>query len=100
MLVEPRAGNPDTWAENDGRSPSNAFGESVTTPTQLLLIFLTIARNPAGLKAHDSPLTVPIAINPRIPEPSADIPVAIPPHHVSFRGDHGGIPVNPYLDIA
>jgi hypothetical protein len=24
-LVAPRAGNPDTWAENDGRSPSIAF---------------------------------------------------------------------------
>jgi hypothetical protein len=23
--VEPRAGNPDTWAENDGRSPTIAF---------------------------------------------------------------------------
>jgi hypothetical protein len=25
MLVAPRAGNPDTWAENVGRSPSIAF---------------------------------------------------------------------------
>jgi hypothetical protein len=26
-LVEPRAGNPDTWDENDGRSPTTAFTE-------------------------------------------------------------------------
>jgi hypothetical protein len=25
VLVGPRAGNPDTWAENEGRSPSTAF---------------------------------------------------------------------------
>jgi hypothetical protein len=25
VLVGPRAGNPDTWAEKDGRSPTNAF---------------------------------------------------------------------------
>ncbi len=56
------------------------------------------ARNPAGLKTHDSPLTVPIAINPRIPEPSADIAIAILPHHIGLRRDHGGVPVNPYLN--
>jgi hypothetical protein len=27
MLVEPRAGNPDTWDENDGRSPTIAFSK-------------------------------------------------------------------------
>jgi hypothetical protein len=25
MLVVPRAGNPDTWAEKDGRSPDDRF---------------------------------------------------------------------------
>jgi hypothetical protein len=25
VLVEPRAGNPDTWAEKNGRSPAIAF---------------------------------------------------------------------------
>jgi hypothetical protein len=70
------------------------------TPTQLLPIFLRIARNPAGLKAHDSPLTVPIAINPCIPESSADIAIAILPHHIGLRCDDGSVPVNPYLDIA
>jgi hypothetical protein len=25
VLVEPRAGNPDTWAEKDGRRPTIAF---------------------------------------------------------------------------
>jgi hypothetical protein len=29
-LVVPRAGNPDTWAENDGRSPTIAFTELLT----------------------------------------------------------------------
>ena len=28
MLVVPRAGNPDTWAEKDGRSPTIALLES------------------------------------------------------------------------
>jgi hypothetical protein len=28
VWVAPRAGNPDTWAENDGRSPTIAFVES------------------------------------------------------------------------
>jgi hypothetical protein len=31
MLVEPRAGNPDTWAENVGRSPTIAFTASMTS---------------------------------------------------------------------
>jgi hypothetical protein len=33
--VEPLAGNPDTWAEKDGRSPTTAFVEWATNPILL-----------------------------------------------------------------
>jgi hypothetical protein len=33
LLVAPRAGNSDTWAENDGRSPTMAFAESISDLT-------------------------------------------------------------------
>jgi hypothetical protein len=65
-----------------------------------MLIFRAISRDPAGLKAYNFPLTIPVAINPGIPEPSADIAIAILPYQISLRSNHGRIPVNPYLDIA
>jgi hypothetical protein len=30
MLVVTRAGNPDTWAENDGRSPTIALAQFIS----------------------------------------------------------------------
>jgi hypothetical protein len=34
VSVEPRAGNPDTWAEKDGRSPTIALTELATNPME------------------------------------------------------------------
>jgi hypothetical protein len=34
--VEPRAGNPDTWAEKDGRSPTTAFAASTSRPISVV----------------------------------------------------------------
>jgi hypothetical protein len=68
-------------------------------PPRLMLGFLA-TRNSAGLKAHNSPLAIPVAINPGITESPTDIPIPILAHQVSLRRHHCRIPVNPYLDVA
>jgi hypothetical protein len=65
----------------------------------LMLGFLATG-NTAGLKAHDPPVAIPVAINPGIPKTPTDIPIPILAHQVSLRRNHRRIPVNPYLDIA
>src|ERR1700733_1491939 len=73
---------------------------AVLFKSRLMLGFLVAARNPAGLKAHNPPLTSPVAINPGIPKPPANIPVTILAHQVSLGRHYSRIPVNPYLNVA
>jgi hypothetical protein len=44
-VVAPRAGNPDTWAENDGRSPTIALAEPISelmSGTNTVTIYLLL----------------------------------------------------------
>jgi len=55
---------------------------AVLFDSRLVLSFLVATRNPAGLKAHNSPLTIPVTVNPGIPESPTNIPVPILAHQV------------------
>ena len=66
----------------------------------VLVVRIVGGGDAAGFKANDSPLAQPIAIHPGIAEASADITVAIFPHHVGLRRDDRRVPIDSYFDIA